>query len=169
MPKQKRAKVLSSTWATGDEYISWIGENHEEIGRMCVDENLFNSRRGGGGKVLPPQPDELIVLFSGLDSDKEKKNVFYYYWIYGLGKPPPIGKPYQYLIRSDDYGEKFKRWNKMGLRSRRVSKTWSDPEWLESKFGGGFQKGMIWRIKLDRINNKVSFLNYNELPWGDVK
>tara|TARA_R110002110_G_scaffold214084_7_gene427688 strand:+ start:234 stop:740 length:507 start_codon:yes stop_codon:yes gene_type:complete len=168
MPKQKIVVALSVPWVTEDEYISWIGENHEEIGRMCVDENLFDSRRGGGGKVLPPQPDELIVLsvssgYLKSDFPKEKKKILYYYWIYGLGDEQQ-GKPSQYLIRSDDYGEeRFKRGRKMGLRSPHVSKAWRDPAFLNSRKGG------LWRIKLDRINNKVSFLNYNELPWGDVK
>ena len=165
----------STPWITDSKYDSiwhysefarWVVENRELIKDNMIDKNNIREQGNRGIGYVKPQMDEIMVFQkrNRFASYQNNINHTYYYWFNYTDSPSGI----QYLIDDgiiDDFlsvGDLESRdYTKLRRRVQTPNITWME---------GGFRTDWnFYRIKFKDIMQKTTLINWNYLPWGDVK
>ena len=150
------------------EFGRWVVENRELIKEKMVDENNIREQGKRGKGFLKPQIDEIIVLNARRGDGLMSEGKDYYYWFNYTDSPR--GK--QYLIddiQLDEFLSVGDLESKDYTKLRRRVQT-PNPTWAKGDFGEIFRNDWdFYRIKFKDIVKKTSLINWNEIPWSDVK
>ncbi len=138
------------------EFARWVLENRELIKDKMIDENNIKEQGKRGIGYLKPQMDEIMVL------QIPNKISTHYYWI----NYNDSSEGFQYLIDDRQIDEFIRIYGDDYTKiKRRVMRP--NPMW---KSGGRFRTdGGFYRIKFKDIRKRTPLINWNEIPWSDVK
>ncbi len=144
------------------EFARWVVENRELIKDKMIDENNMREQGNRGISYLRPQIDEIIVLQIKSKTLTEEDFSTHYYWF----NYNDSSEGSQYLI-SDEQIDDFIRtysddYTKIKRRVMKPNLIWKE--------GGMYRMDRgFYRIKFKDIRKRTPLINWNEIPWGDVK